>query len=76
MTERKARCDDIGGTEERDLVLPQVPNRRDKRQHKPAAEDAACLQGAEAEDFPRIGRVVAPIRNDVQRLRADDQESL
>ena len=72
MAQSQPRSECVAGGQGGHIVFMDVPGCGDERGNESAGKYSAGLQGREAENLARVGRVVAPIVDDVKNLCADD----
>jgi len=80
MPEGQAGRERIAGAEWWHVVLAHIPGCGDKCREQASGEDSSRLKCGDAEDLAGMGRVIAPLVNDVENFRAentaeDDQDS-
>ena len=72
VAQGQPRCERVAGSESRHMILPDIPGCGYERRQQASGKDSAGLQGVDAENLRGVGRVVAPLVNDVKHLRPDD----
>src|SRR5690349_11028546 len=72
MSESQSGSEGIARSERRHVVFAHIPRRGDEGGEQTAGEDASGLKRSDAKDLAGMGRVVAPLVDDVENFRAEN----
>src|ERR1700704_5314869 len=72
VSQRQAGRKRVARAESGHMVLTDIPRRSRERSEQSSGKNSSGLQRADAENLARMGRVFAPVINDVEDFGADD----
>src|SRR5208282_6687298 len=70
VPQRQPRSKRVAGSQRRHVMPVHVPRRRRKSRNQPSGKNSARLQRSNAENLAQMFRIIAPLVNDVENLRA------